>query len=210
MRGARYSAPVLVTTASLRRAILGRMTSRALPFLLLAAALTATPGCGSDADDDGARPTTSSGAGANGGSGAAGGGGGGGADGGSAGDGPIGGDRPVEVFVPSSYEEGTPTALVLLLHGYTASRNQQELYFQIEPQAEARGFLYAHPDGTKDTGGSQFWNATDACCDLYNSGVDDSGYLAMVIEQIKAKYTVDAKRVFLAGHSNGGFMSYRM
>ncbi|MEJ7729009.1 MAG: alpha/beta fold hydrolase [Polyangiaceae bacterium] len=182
-----------------------------LSLLVVAFVLAAGSGCGSeDADDAGAgTPGSSSsaaGAGASGASGA----GGSSAGAGGAGAGPIGGDRPVEVFVPSSYDPGTPVPLVLLLHGYTATGALQEAYFQIEPQAEARGFLYAHPDGTQESGGSQFWNATDACCDLYGSDVDDSAYLAQVIEDIKAAYSVDAKRVYVMGHSNGGFMSYRM
>lgn len=136
--------------------------------------------------------------------------GGAGGQGGEGTAGPIGGDRPVEVFVPSSYKEGTPAPLVILLHGYTSSGAGQEAYFKMQPLAESKGFLYAHPDGTKETGGNQFWNATDACCDLANSGVDDSAYLRKVIDDIKAKYTVDPKRVYFVGHSNGGFMSFRM
>ena len=31
-----------------------------------------------------------------------------------------------------------------------------------------------------------------------------------IIDAVKAKYSVDPKRVFVLGHSNGGFMSYRM
>ena len=42
------------------------------------------------------------------------------------------------------------------------------------------------------------------------TGVDDSAYLSGVVDEIKAKYEVDPKRVYFVGHSNGGFMSYRM
>jgi polyhydroxybutyrate depolymerase len=66
------------------------------------------------------------------------------------------------------------------------------------------------PNGTVDSTGSHFWNATDACCNLYGSTVDDSSYLSGVITQIEARYTVDPKRVFIVGHSNGAFMAYRM
>jgi polyhydroxybutyrate depolymerase len=40
--------------------------------------------------------------------------------------------------------------------------------------------------------------------------VDDSSYLSSVITEIEAQYTIDPKRVYLVGHSNGAFMSYRM
>ena len=72
------------------------------------------------------------------------------------------------------------------------------------------GVLYVVPNGTPDRAGDQFWNATDACCDLYHSGVDDSGYLQDVIHQAQDRYSVDPRRIFVVGHSNGGFMAYRM
>ena len=52
--------------------------------------------------------------------------------------------------------------LIVLLHGYTSSGAGQEGYFKLTPEAEKRGFLYATPDGTQDTRGNRFWNATDA------------------------------------------------
>jgi polyhydroxybutyrate depolymerase len=125
-------------------------------------------------------------------------------------DGPIGGDRPVDVHVPPGYTKGVPAPLVILLHGYTASGALEEAYLNLTAEADARGFLYAYPDGTKDAAGYQFWNATDACCGTGDRTVDDSSYLSRVITEIEARYTVDPKKVFLVGHSNGGFMSYRM
>lgn len=122
----------------------------------------------------------------------------------------IGGDRPVTVHVPPGYQAGTPMPLVVMLHGYTASGDIEEAYLQLTPLADARGFLYAHPDGTIDSLNNHFWNATDACCNVNASTVDDSTYLSTVIKQIAARYTVDPKRVFLVGHSNGAFMSHRM
>lgn len=175
---------------------------RALLTAVMPLCLLAVLGCSSGDDPAGAGGGgggTSTGVGAGAGSGGA---------GGEAG--PIGGDRPVEVFVPSGYQEGTPTPLVILLHGYGASGLAQELLFQVQPVAEARGFLYAHPDGTFDTDGSRFWNATDACCNFYGSTVDDSAYLRGVVEEIQARYTVDPKRIYFLGHSNGAFMSFRM
>ncbi len=137
--------------------------------------------------------------------------GGGGGTGGSSALPPVGGaERPVEVYVPSSYQEGTPMPLVILLHGYGAGGAVQDLYFGLKPIAESRGFLYAYPDGTPDADGKRFWNATDACCNFGQIDVDDSAYLQGVVDDIKARYTVDPKRVFFLGHSNGGFMSYRM
>ncbi len=121
-----------------------------------------------------------------------------------------GGPRPVTVHVPSSYDPDTPTPLLILLHGYTASGALQNTYFGLAAVAEERGILYAYPDGTVDSMGDQFWNATDTCCDFYGSDVDDVGYLLGLVDEIETKVNVDPKRIYFAGHSNGGFMSYRL
>jgi polyhydroxybutyrate depolymerase len=122
----------------------------------------------------------------------------------------VGADRPVTVHVPSSYDPSRPAPLLILLHGYGSSGEEQEQYMQLGAAAEAHGVLYAHPDGTKDSEGNRFWSATDACCDFGRTGVNDVAYLTSVIKDIQAKLNVDAKRIDLLGHSNGGFMAYRM
>jgi polyhydroxybutyrate depolymerase len=98
----------------------------------------------------------------------------------------------------------------MLLHGYQSSSDKVERYFDLQPAAARGGFIYVRPNGTKDRSGDQFWNATDACCDMTGTGVDDSAYLAQLIADLKARYPVDPRRVYLIGHSNGGFMAYRM
>jgi polyhydroxybutyrate depolymerase len=104
--------------------------------------------------------------------------------------------RPYDVFVPSTYDAATPAPLLVLLHGYTSSGAKQEQYFKLEPIAEERGMLYVHPDGLVDARGQQFWNATDACCDLFGRGIDDVTYLRSLLTEVRAKYNVDPARIF--------------
>ncbi len=142
--------------------------------------------------------------------GAGGSGGAGGAGGEEPGDLVVGGDRPVTVHIPPGLDPAKPSPLVILLHGYTASGLVQEILFQLKPQADKHGFLYAHPDGTVDAESNRFWNATDACCNFGKVPVDDVAYLSGLVTEIGQHYKVDPKRVYFVGHSNGGFMSHRM
>ncbi len=120
------------------------------------------------------------------------------------------GDRPVTVHVPPGYDSDHPAPLLIALHHYGGSGAEQETYFKLGELARQGGYLYALPDGTFNSSGIRFWNATDACCDFDRSGVDDVGYLADVIKEIRASFAVDPKRIDLIGHSNGGFMVYAM
>jgi polyhydroxybutyrate depolymerase len=122
----------------------------------------------------------------------------------------FGGARPVQLYVPSSYSDNKPAPLLILLHGYSAGGLIEDLYLNLRASAEKYGLLYAHPDGTTDSKGNKFWNATDACCDFDKTNVDDSKYLSALVVEIEARYKVDPKRVYFIGHSNGAFMSYRM
>jgi polyhydroxybutyrate depolymerase len=120
------------------------------------------------------------------------------------------GRGPIPVHVPVSYDGSTPMPLVILLHGYTNTGPEVESWMQFASVVDEYEFLYIYPTGTTDFLGNPFWNATDACCDLFGSGVDDAGYLHEVIAQMHLNYNVDPNSIHFAGHSNGGFMSYRM
>ena len=111
--------------------------------------------------------------------------------------------------MPAGYDARHPAPLVVLLHSYTSNGQAQADYFGLPALADKAGFLLATPDGTRDIMGDRFWNATDACCDWFHSGVDDVAYIDTVIDEIAARHSVDPARVFLVGHSNGAFMSHR-
>jgi polyhydroxybutyrate depolymerase len=119
------------------------------------------------------------------------------------------GERPYGLKVPAGYDGRHPVPLVVLLHGYTSNGSAQARYFGLLAEADKAGFLLAYPDGTRDRLGNRFWNATDACCDFFHSGVDDVAYLDDVIAEISARYPVDPARIYVVGHSNGAFMAHR-
>jgi polyhydroxybutyrate depolymerase len=120
------------------------------------------------------------------------------------------GRGPVEVYVPASYDPSVPTPLVVLLHGYGSEPARADDIFQLTSRLDEYGFLLALPRGTEDPGGHIFWNATAACCNIMGTNVDDSGYLRALIEELEVVFSVDDRRIYVAGTSNGGFMSYRM
>ena len=117
--------------------------------------------------------------------------------------------RAYSKFIPSSYSKGTSLPLVVLLHGYGATGAMQESYMKFESVAETNKFILVYPDGTVDSSGKQFWNATDACCDFFSAVADDV-YLLSILKEMESNYSIDTKRIYFVGHSNGGFMSYRM
>ena len=118
----------------------------------------------------------------------------------------------VPLTVPEGYDADVPTPLIVSLHGYTSSGEQHDSRWGISALADAYGVLVISPDGSREPGGDRqrYWNASDACCNFFGTDTDDSGYLRRIIDEIKAGYNVDPGRVYVIGHSNGGFMSFRM
>jgi polyhydroxybutyrate depolymerase len=112
--------------------------------------------------------------------------------------------------VPQGYDGSTRLPLVIATHGYAGSGSSVESYFALDPVADERGFFVVYPDGTVDQAGHRFFNATDACCDFYGTGVDDVAFIGALIDHIESAYAIDRTRVYAVGYSNGGFLSYRL
>lgn len=119
-----------------------------------------------------------------------------------------GGERPATLLIPREADRSEPRPLVLLLHGYGSSGEGADAYFQLSARVNELGFGLILPNGTEDPEGERFWNGTAECCDMLDTGVDDAGYLRRLIEEARAHAAFD--KVFAVGHSNGGFMAYRL
>lgn len=112
----------------------------------------------------------------------------------------------VEVESPLHVSEKIP--LVIVLHGFKANAWIQNWYFGLSRYVRKKHFHLVALEGTKNSDGDRFWNASSSCCNLERSGVDDVAYISNVIKKIKQDLPVS--RVYIVGHSNGGFMAYRM
>ncbi len=121
----------------------------------------------------------------------------------------FGGVRPAELLVPAAYD-GEALPFIIVLHGHSATGAVQLGYSRIGRLVDKQAVFVMAPDGLVNDLGNQYWNATDACCDFFDTNVDDSAYIRGLIDEVSSVYNIDPKQIFLWGHSNGGFMSYRM
>ena len=122
----------------------------------------------------------------------------------------LGSERLVPTLLPDAWNRNQTWPLVIVLHGYTSSGGGQDAYLGVSERRNDFGFIALAPDGTRNPQRQRFWNATSACCDFWNSGVDDVSYIVGLIDEAVERLNVDPDRVYLIGHSNGGFMSNRI
>ncbi|WP_141731471.1 alpha/beta hydrolase family esterase [Oligoflexus tunisiensis] len=122
----------------------------------------------------------------------------------------VGGDRPAVLKLPFGYSEKKSYPLIMLLHGRGSDAKITDLYLGLSRSQIFHNYLLLLPDGTIRDDGQRVWNATESCCATNNKDVDDSRYLQDLVQEVKDTYQVDPERVYIYGHSNGGFMAYRL
>ena len=97
-----------------------------------------------------------------------------------------------------------------MLHGYGSAGEHHARSLGLLALSDEEGFVLAYPDGLVDSKGKRFWNATNACCDFDGKGVDDVAYVSALIDDVSSRMAIDPRRVYVVGHSNGGFMAQRL
>lgn len=114
-------------------------------------------------------------------------------------------ERTYRVHVPRGYDAAKQWPLVIALHGGGGAGRGMNTVTHLNDVADAHGFLVAYPDGR-----FRHWNDGRQSGVAESRKVDDVGFLADLIDALAKKYSVDRKRVFATGISNGGFMSQRL
>lgn len=122
----------------------------------------------------------------------------------------LGGKRPAQLYLPKTYDGNQALPVVLAMAGYDNTAVDLDEWLQLRQRVDSDNFALILADGSTDTAGAPFWNATDTCCDYDDSGVDDVGYLFGLLDELAAKVHTNSAKVTVLGHSAGAFMAYRL
>lgn len=120
--------------------------------------------------------------------------------------------RTYSINLPPNYYEGDNFSLVIALHGGGGSAEQFESTSLLTQKADAAKFIVAYPDGVQSDGllRARTWNA-GSCCDYAAAqNINDVKFISELITSLQSEYKINVKKVYAAGHSNGGMMSYRL
>jgi polyhydroxybutyrate depolymerase len=136
-------------------------------------------------------------------------------------------DREVDLFVPTSADDGSAIPLVFFLHGgggtkagarsATCQDGDTDHPSCIQNVGEAEGFITLIPEGTRNAVVGRSWNGGggvgDWACvggEACAQGVDDVAFFDGMITALIASGRVDARRIYVTGISQGAAMSYRL
>ena len=116
--------------------------------------------------------------------------------------------RRAALVAPFGSDPAQELPLIIALHGYESNVWELSQYLGLIERINLDRFLLLMPNGTRDSDGNRFWNATDYCCDFEDSEVDDVQYLRSLIDEASALVRLGS--MYAIGHANGGFMSFRL
>jgi polyhydroxybutyrate depolymerase len=112
-------------------------------------------------------------------------------------------DRSYRIYQPAGLPATAP--LVVMLHGVTGNAEQAENSYGWDPLADSAKFIVAYPDGV-----GRAWNGHGCCGQAARENIDDVGFITAMVGKISAVTAIDKSRVYVAGMSNGGIMSYTL
>ncbi len=113
--------------------------------------------------------------------------------------------RTYHVHLPPAASAGKPLPLLLALHGRLGDGAGQARLSGFNAVADQYGFIVVYPDGYQRS-----WADGRGTTPADKAGVDDVAFLGAVLDAVMGREKVDATRVYVAGMSNGGFMTERL
>jgi polyhydroxybutyrate depolymerase len=130
-----------------------------------------------------------------------------------------GDERVYFVHVPASYDK-TPTPLVLNFHGGGGSPEGHKEITEMDDTSDKGGFIVVYPRGTRPDGDSErqyqrFWNVKRGPTGEFNTEgavieMDEEKFVLLVLDDLKEKFSIDEKRVYAAGFSNGAILTNQL
>lgn len=116
-------------------------------------------------------------------------------------------NRTYVLHLPPAITSQKPLPLLLVFHGGEGQGKQVESLTGFSKMADQKGFIVAYPDGVNKN-----WNdGRDApSLSAQRQDVNDVGFVSALIDELSHNLTIDQKRVFATGMSNGGIFSQRL
>ena len=110
--------------------------------------------------------------------------------------------RAYDLHVPSSYNSQKPIPLVLAFHGVGASGKTMAEMTGLSQLAEQSGFIVVYPDAIR-----KHWDARRGS---QPETTNDVGFISALIDDLGQRYTLDRRRIYVTGFSNGGTFAFRV
>lgn len=119
--------------------------------------------------------------------------------------------RTYELHLPRGYRGDKPVPLVMIFHGGLGNASNVTTTSGMNATADEHGFIAVYPDGTGALRTRRLtWNVLFGFGYALRKNVDDTGFIRALVLELERKYSIDGRRVYATGISNGGMLAYRV
>lgn len=115
--------------------------------------------------------------------------------------------RSYVLYIPQGLKPGAQLLFMFHGSGGDGASTREVTGYGFDVLADKYKFLVVYPDGIETT-----WNDCRKASQqpAHAMNIDDESFIDAIIAQTAKDYGIDTKRVFAAGHSNGGQLAYRL
>lgn len=115
--------------------------------------------------------------------------------------------RSYLLYLPRPYRNSAAAPLVVALHGGGGTGEKVNKLLRLNSLADQYGFVVAYPDAV-----DHHWNDGRGVKKYrsHRENIDDVGFISEMIDNISGDFSIDHKRVYVTGASNGAMMSLRL
>jgi polyhydroxybutyrate depolymerase len=113
--------------------------------------------------------------------------------------------RRYQVHLPVKYDNSRSFPLLIALHGRLGTGKKMIKQTDFNRIADREGFIVIYPEGFK-----RGWADGRGITHADKRGIDDVAFIDKLITIFQDKFSIDHGRIYIAGHSNGGFMAQRL
>jgi poly(hydroxyalkanoate) depolymerase family esterase len=114
------------------------------------------------------------------------------------------GARDYVLHVPRRYRK-RPVPLLVYLHGCTQTAEVARVQTHLDDFADRKNFLVAFPEQASNENSGTCWNWF--LPDSWERGGEEPSIIAGITREVMSRFSVDPRRVFVAGISAGGAMT---
>ena len=115
------------------------------------------------------------------------------------------------VHVPTAYQSGKKMPVVLAFaYACFMTAKVMEGFTGLNKKADDAGFIVVYPNGTGPNALLYTWNSGGFAPLIAQNKPNDVEFIAKVLDDVETTFTVDTKRIYATGMSNGAMMCYRL
>lgn len=116
-------------------------------------------------------------------------------------------EREYFIYLPQNFNSLSKVPAVLYFHGYGSSaESEMEIKIKMHAIADSVGFVVVYPNAIE----GKWKSGLESNPFFPVPNVNDVKFVDTLLDTLGVKFNVDMRRVYATGHSNGGFMCFKI